>query len=98
MRDDSPDQRNRNWILPFLATIFVMMALQMSSLGFSPLLPEIQKEFGMSFSQVGLFTGMYGFSALLLSVPGGMLAKRFGEKRVLSAGLLVVILGLILLS
>jgi predicted MFS family arabinose efflux permease len=88
----------KGWVVPFLATMFAMMALQMSSLGFSPLLPEIQKEFGMSFSQVGLFTGMYGLSALLLSVPGGMLAKRFGEKKVLSAGLLVVILGLILLS
>ena len=89
---------NKGWMIPFLATIFAMMALQMSSLGFSPLLPDIQKEFGMNFSQVGLFTGMYGLSALLLSVPGGMLAKRFGEKKVLSAGLIVVMLGLILLS
>jgi predicted MFS family arabinose efflux permease len=85
-------------MIPFLATVFVMMALQMSSLGFSPLLPGIQKEFGMTFSKVGFFTGMYGLSALLLSLPGGMLAKRFGEKRVLSLGLVVVMSGLIVLS
>ncbi len=97
-KSNLPDQQSRNWIIPFLATIFAMMVLQMSSLGFSPLLPEMQKEFGMSYSQVGLFTGMYGLSALLLSVPGGMLAKRFGERRVLSTGLLVVTLGLFLLS
>lgn len=98
MGENALDGKEKGWVVPFLATIFVMMALQMSSLGFSPLLPEIQKEFGMNFSQVGLFTGMYGLSALLLSVPGGMLAKRFGEKRVLSVGLLIVMLGLILLS
>jgi predicted MFS family arabinose efflux permease len=75
-----------------------MMALQMSNLGSSPLLKEAQKEFKMSASLYGTFTGMYGLSALLLSVPGGMLAKRFGEKRVLTAGLLVVMAGLIVLS
>lgn len=97
--ENSPTVENgKAWVIPFGATIFVMMALQMSSLGFSPLLPQIQKEFGMSFSMVGMFTGIYGISALLLSVPGGMLAKRFGEKAVLSAGLLVVMIGLILLS
>jgi len=96
--DNATERGGRSWVIPFLATIFVMMTLQMSSLGFSPLLPEIQKDFGMSFSQVGLFTGMYGLSALLLSVPGGLLAKRFGEKKVLTGALLIVILGLILLS
>ena len=85
-------------MIPFWATIFVMMALQMSSLGFSPLLPDIQKEFGMNFTQLGLFTGMYGLSALLLSVPGGLLARHFGEKKVLATGLLIVILGLVVLS
>ncbi len=86
------------WLIPFAATILAMMALQMSNLGSSPLLRELQKEFNISNSLYGTFTGMYGLSALLLSVPGGMLAKRFGEKRVLFTGLLVVMLGLIVLS
>ena len=86
------------WILPFAATIFAMMTMQMSSLGFSPLLPAIQKDFGINYSQVGLFTGVYGLVAIALSIPGGVLAKRFGEKPMLSLGLLVVALGLLLLS
>ena len=86
------------WIVPFAATVLAMMALQMSNLGSSPLLKEAQKEFKMSASLYGTFTGMYGLSALLFSVPGGMLAKRFGEKRVLTAGLVVVTAGLIVLS
>ncbi len=91
-------ETTRGWLLPFIATILAMMALQMSNLGSSPLLKEAQREFKMSASLYGTFTGMYGLSALLLSVPGGMLAKRFGEKRVLTAGLLMVTIGLLVLS
>jgi predicted MFS family arabinose efflux permease len=87
-----------HWIVPFLAIVFAMMTLQMSSLGFSPLLPEIQRDFGINYSQVGLFSGVYGLAAILFSIPGGMLAKRFGEKNVLSLGLLVAAFGLALLS
>ena len=86
------------WAVPFLATLFAMMTLQMSSLGFSPLLPAIQKDFGASYSQIGLFTGLYGIMALVVSYPAGVLAKRFGEKAVLSAGLGIVAVGLLGLS
>jgi len=75
-----------------------MMAIQMSSLGFSPLLPAIQKTFGLSYSQIGLFTGLYGLVAMAVSVPAGILAKRVGEKPALTGGLLGVSLGLLLLS
>ncbi len=88
----------RKWVVPFVATLAGMMALQISSLGFAPLLPQIQKTFGMSYSQIGLFTGVYGLLAIVLSVPAGLAAKYFGEKRVLIAGLLVVALGLGALS
>jgi predicted MFS family arabinose efflux permease len=89
---------DRKWILPFAATVFAMMTMQMSSLGFSPLLPDIQKELGLSFSQVGLFTGVYGLVALVMSIPAGILAKRFGEKMMLGLGLLGIAIGILLLS
>lgn len=89
---------DRSWIVPFLATLFGMMTLQMSNLGFSPLLPAIQKEFSMSYTQIGLFTGMYGLLALVFSVPAGLAAKRYGEKRVLVIALLLVGLGLFALG
>jgi predicted MFS family arabinose efflux permease len=98
MEEAAVDDGTKGWMFPFMATILAMMALQMSNLGSSPLLKELQKEFTMSDSLFGTFTGMYGLSALLLSVPGGMLAKRFGEKSVLATGLVIVTLGLIVLS
>jgi predicted MFS family arabinose efflux permease len=87
-----------SWILPFGVTLIAMFALQLSNLGFSPLLPSIQREFSMNFKQLGLFTGIYGLLALALSVPAGASAKRFGEKRVLGTGLLGVAAGSVLLG
>ena len=87
-----------SWLLPFGVTLVAMFALQLSNLGFSPLLPSIQREFGMSFTQLGFFTGLYGLLAMLLSVPAGVSARRFGEKRVLALGLLGVAAGSVLLG
>ncbi len=86
------------WLLPFGVTLVAMFSLQLSNLGFSPLLPSIQADVGMSFTQLGFFTGIYGLLALLLSVPAGLTAKRFGEKRVLAAGLVGVAIGSMLLA
>jgi predicted MFS family arabinose efflux permease len=98
MESKRKQNSDRSWIIPFAATLFGMMTLQMSSLGFAPLLPSIQKEFSMSFTQIGLFTGMYGLLALVLSVPAGLVAKRYGEKRVLVLALFLVGFGLFMLG
>ena len=87
-------RRTQHWVLSVAAVILAMMAIQMSSLGFSPLLPAIRKELAASYSQMGLFTGMYGLIAILISLPAGILAARFGEKRMLLSGLAVTALGL----
>jgi predicted MFS family arabinose efflux permease len=92
------ENADRSWVIPFVATLFGMLTLQMSNLGFSPLLPDIQKEFSMSHTQIGFFTGMYGLFALVLSVPAGLAAKRYGEKRVLVLALFLVGSGLFMLG
>jgi predicted MFS family arabinose efflux permease len=86
------------WLLPFGVTLVAMFSLQLSNLGFSPLLPSIQRDVDMNFTQLGLFTGLYGLLALLLSVPAGITARRFGEKHVLALGLLGVAIGSVLLG
>ncbi len=94
----STDATRPLWLLPFGVTLVAMFSLQLSNLGFSPLLPSIQADVGMSFTQLGFFTGLYGLLALLLSVPAGLTAKRFGERRVLAAGLIGVAIGSVLLA
>ena len=88
----------RRWVGSYIATVMAMMAIQASSLGFSPLIPFMKEAWGMSYTQVGTFTGLYGLVALLMSVPAGLLAKRFGEKGVLRAGLVVAGLGLAMVA
>ena len=91
-------ETGQRWVISVGAVIVAMMAIQMASLGFSPLLPAIQADLKASFSQIGLFTGMYGIIALLVSLPAGILAARIGEKRALLAGLAVTAIGLISLA
>jgi predicted MFS family arabinose efflux permease len=86
------------WLVPFGVTLLAMFALQLSNLGFSPLLPSIRREFEMSYTELGTFTGMYGLLAMVLSVPAGLTAKRFGERRVLAVGLLGLAGGSLLLG
>jgi predicted MFS family arabinose efflux permease len=89
---------SRRWQGSYIATVVAMMAIQASSLGFAPLIPFMKESWGMSYSQVGTFTGIYGLVALIMSVPAGLLAKRYGEKRVLWVGLLLAALGLAAVS
>ena len=87
-----------SWLLPFGVTLVAMFTLQLSNLGFSPLLPSIQQDVRMTYTQLGLFTGLYGLLAMLLSVPAGITARRYGEKRVLALGLVGVAIGSVLLG
>jgi predicted MFS family arabinose efflux permease len=86
------------WWIAAAGVIAAMMAIQMASLGFSPLLPAMTRDLGASYSQMGLFTGMYGIVALCVSLPAGMLAARIGEKRTMLAGLAVTGIGLVSLG
>jgi predicted MFS family arabinose efflux permease len=86
------------WVACYVATVVAMMAIQASSLGFSPLIPFMKESWGMSYSQMGTFTGLYGLVALMMSLPAGLLAKRYGEKSVLAVGLALATVGLLLVA
>lgn len=99
IQENSSDIGNRqHWVISAGAVILAMMSIQMASLGFSPLQPAMQKDLAASYSQMGLFTGMYGLIALVISLPAGILAARIGEKRALLAGLVVTAVGLVSLG
>ena len=91
-------QAQQGWVACYVATVVAMMAIQASSLGFSPLIPFMKESWGMSYSQMGTFTGLYGLVALMMSLPAGLLAKRYGEKSVLTVGLLLATVGLLLVA
>ena len=96
---DTAEQGARaGWVTCYVATVVAMMAIQASSLGFSPLIPFMKESWGMSYTQMGTFTGLYGIVALIMSLPAGLLAKRYGEKSVLLVGLLLATVGLVLVG
>ena len=93
-----PTLSPNEWLLPFGATLAAMFcAADVESRVLAAAAVDAA-DLGMSFSQLGFFAGMYGLLAMVLSVPAGLTAKRFGEKRALAAGLVVVAIGSVLLS
>lgn len=55
-----------------------------------PLVPGYADEFGLSKTGAGLLVGSFGAGALLGGIPGGIAAARFGPRRAVLAGLLLL--------
>jgi FSR family fosmidomycin resistance protein-like MFS transporter len=62
------------------------------------LFPIWQREFSLSFAQVGLLRTGYSGALALFQIPAGFLAERFGEPRVLAAGTLLTAAGFLCLG
>jgi predicted MFS family arabinose efflux permease len=80
------------WII--LAVLFLArtaMGFQYQSVGsISSFLIE---DLGIDFAQLGILIGLFQLPGVLLSLPGGILGKRFGDKRVAVWGLGMMVLG-----
>lgn len=57
------------------------------------LLPLLAQAFGLSYAQVGLLRALSNSAMSLLELPSGILAERFGERRLLILGLVMAGLG-----
>ncbi len=55
-----------------------------------PLVPGYADEFGLSKTGAGLLVGSFGAGALLGGIPGGIAAARFGPRRAVLGGLLLL--------
>jgi MFS family permease len=67
--------------------------------GFSDILyvlfPVWAREFGLSFTQVGLLRTVYSGGMAAFQIPAGLLAERWGEARLLAAGTAATALGFV---
>src|SRR5256885_5111906 len=59
------------------------------------LLPIWAREFGLAFVQVGAIRTVYSGAMALFQIPAGLLAERFGERRLLALGTAVTRAGII---
>jgi MFS family permease len=56
----------------------------------APLLPSLEREFGLSKTEAGALVAAYPVGTLLGAIPGGWLAARYGPRPVVVAGLLTM--------
>jgi MFS family permease len=78
----SRDERIQVW-LAILAAVIVLTGIQ----PILPALPVMQRELGLSDSQIALVTSAYLLPGVLLALPLGLLADRIGRHLVYSVGL-----------
>ena len=57
------------------------------------LAPELTRAFGLDYARLGTLIGLYMAPGILVALPGGLLGRRFGERRLLGGGLLLMALG-----
>lgn len=82
---------NRWHILALLFGIRVTMALQFQAI--AALSPFVMETFHVGIADIGLLIGLYLSPGVFLALPGGAIGKRFGEKSVVLAGLILMSAG-----
>ena len=73
--------------LIFLAGINIPMQFQ----ALAALAPFLVAETGLSYTDIGVLTGLFMFPGIFLAIPSGLLAARIGDKSTLMIGLAVML-------
>lgn len=87
---------NRWLILAVLFFARLTMAFQFQSIG--ALSPLIIEEYGVGLADVGLLIGLYLAPGVIVAIPGGAIAARFGDKRIVGLGMVMMLLGGLMVS
>jgi MFS family permease len=83
---------DRRWVaLAVLTAARVSMGFQFQSLASAA--PILVRDLGLGFADVGFLVGLYMLPGILLAVPGGWLGERFGDRRIVVGGLVLMVLG-----
>ncbi len=76
------------WVIVGVGVLVKMTALGFGRFAFPMLLPNMRASLGFNYSEMGLLSGAIMMGYLLFSLIGGVLATRFGPKRIVLASLL----------
>jgi cyanate permease len=79
---------------PHWAALAVLTAAR-ASLGFQfqsvpSASPALMTAFGLDYAGLGVLIGLYFLPGIVLALPGGMLGRRFGDHRLVTAGLVLM--------
>ena len=82
---------NRWSMLAVLFLARTVMAVQFQTVGSTA--PFLRHAFAIDFAQLGTLIGLYMLPGIVIALPGGVLGQRFGAKRVVLVGLLLMAAG-----
>ncbi len=83
--------RERWLALAVLTVARASLGFQFQSVGSSA--PLLIRDLGLSYADIGFLIGLYTLPGVVLALPGGMLGQRFGDKRMVLLGLLLMVAG-----
>ena len=76
----------------------VALCLARGAFGFqfqsvADLAPELSVRFGLGYTGLGTLVGAYMLPGIFVALPGGMLGRRLGDRAVVGAGLVLMVVG-----
>ncbi|WOH81054.1 MFS transporter [Bradyrhizobium sp. BEA-2-5] len=88
--------RSRWTILAALFVARATIAFQFQSV--AAIAPQLSQGLGASLADIGVLIGLYFAPGALLALPGGAIGRRYGDKAVVLAGLLMMLAGELLMT
>ena len=86
------------WVIVGVGVLVKMTGLGFGRFAYPMLLPNMRASLSFNYSEMGLLSGAIMLGYLLFSLIGGMLATRFGPKRIVIASLLCGALSMFFIS
>ena len=83
--------RNRWVILAVLFVVRLTLGFQFQSV--AAVAPLLGRDFGVGLADIGILIGLYFTPGVALSLPGGAIGQRFGDKTTVLGALLLMLIG-----
>jgi predicted MFS family arabinose efflux permease len=88
---------HRRWmILGVLFLARTVMGFQFQSIASTA--PFLIERFGVGYTEIGTLIGLYMLPGVVFALPGGLLGRRFGDRRLCAAGLALMIVGAVVIG
>jgi MFS family permease len=88
--------RNRWAVLAILFTVRLTMAFQFQSV--AAVAPLLGKQFGVGIAEIGFLIGLYFTPGIALSLPGGAIGRKFGDKPTVLGALALMLTGSLMMA
>jgi MFS family permease len=86
------------WVIVGIGVLVKMTGLGFGRFAYPMLIPNMRRSLGFNYIEMGLLSGAIMLGYLLFSLVGGMLATRFGPKKIVIASLLCGTLSMLFIS